>query len=105
MQVADVLRRRISEGRYADGRLPGTRELAREFGIAGQTVRDGLGILVAEGLIFSAGNRGYFVTAASAEAPSAKQDTTEEIKEIRSQIQALAERVAALEGRATSGSA
>ncbi|MDK1473277.1 winged helix-turn-helix domain-containing protein [Streptomyces sp. 549] len=104
VQVADVLRRDITEGTYRDGRLPPTRELARMLGVAGQTVRDGLSILVDEGLIFSASNRGYFVTAASA-APGPKQDTTEEIKEIRSQIQALTQRVAALEGRATSDGA
>ncbi|MEV0577631.1 GntR family transcriptional regulator [Streptomyces bacillaris] len=95
--LAHVVRGRIKNGKYPDGKLPTTRELAREFGYAGQTVRDGLGILVQEGLIFSAGNRGYFIADDSGEPPTRNTGVVEEIKEMRLQIQALTNRVKALE--------
>ncbi|MFH9651507.1 GntR family transcriptional regulator [Streptomyces anulatus] len=93
--LAHVMRGRIESGKYPDGKLPTTRELALEFGYAGQTVRDGLGILVREGLIFSAGNRGYFI--GKEEPLTRKTGVDEEIKEMRLQIQALTDRVKALE--------
>ena len=61
VQAADELRRRIRDGRYPDGKLPPSRRLAEEFGIAGETLNKALRALASEGLIFSAGNRGYFV--------------------------------------------
>ena len=102
VQAADELRRRITADRYSDGRLPPSRRLAEEFGIAGETLNKALRMLVTEGLIFSAGNRGYFI---ATDEDDAKPDVVEDIKEIRSQIQALAERVAHLEERAASGGA
>jgi GntR family transcriptional regulator len=105
VQAADTLRDRINDRRYPDGKLPPSRELAKEFGIAGETLAKALRILAAEGLIFSAGNRGFFIASDAASASERKPDVVEEIKEIRSQIQALSERVAALEERSTSGGA
>ncbi|HET6358482.1 winged helix-turn-helix domain-containing protein [Streptomyces sp.] len=105
VQAADELRGRITAGRYSDGRLPPSRRLAEDFGIAGETLNKALRMLVAEGLIFSAGNRGYFIATDEEDASDAKPDVVEDIKELRSQIQALAERVAHLEERAASGRA
>ena len=105
MQAADELRRRIRDGRYPDGKLPPSRRLAEEFGIAGETLNKALRALASEGLIFSAGNRGYFVAASKGEGAGDKPDVVDDIKEIRSQIQALTERVAELEERAASGGA
>ncbi|MFG2194974.1 winged helix-turn-helix domain-containing protein [Streptomyces sp. NPDC048639] len=105
VKVADEVRERIRSGVYPDGKLPTTRELAKEFGFAGQTVRDGLGVLVGEGLIFSAGNRGYFIAGDTDVSSARKPDVVEEIKEMRLQIQALTERVAALEEGTASGGA
>jgi GntR family transcriptional regulator len=105
-QVADQLRKRISGAGYPDGRLPSTRQLAADFGIATQTVRNGLRILVDEGLIFSAGNRGYFVAEATPMGSAGAVPTRgvrEEIKEIHSTIKELAARVAALEESSRSG--
>ncbi|MEY9944728.1 GntR family transcriptional regulator [Kitasatospora sp. GAS1066B] len=106
-QVAAEIRRRISDGKYPTGRLPSTRELAAEFGIAPQTLRNGLRPLVAEGLIFSEGNRGYFITKLvprdSAEgteaAPTMTAGIGEELARVREELADLRERVAALEGR------
>jgi DNA-binding GntR family transcriptional regulator len=102
VQVADVLRREIADGKYPSGRLPTTRDLAKRFDIAGQTLSNGLRILVDEGLIFSAGNRGYFVVRDDETTSNPKSDVREEIKAIHSEMQALAQRVAALEERSGS---
>jgi DNA-binding transcriptional regulator YhcF (GntR family) len=99
VQVADVLRAEISAGKHGGGKLPPTRDLAKRFGIAGQTLANGLRILVDEGLIFSAGNLGYFVAKAD---QGSKPDVGEEIKELHSQIETLTQRVAALEKRSGS---
>lgn len=105
VRLAETLRARIREGRYADGKLPTVRELTEEFGYAGQTVRDGMAILINEGLAISAGSRGYFVAGDGTGSAAPAGDASQEINEIRLQIQALTERVASLEGRASSGGA
>ncbi|MCZ7458898.1 winged helix-turn-helix domain-containing protein [Streptomyces sp. WMMC940] len=93
-QVADALRDDIKKMKPGD-RLPSQRELMDRFGFASQTIQNGLAALRAEGLIVSAGNLGNFVGDGSAPTSNVRDD----IKEIRSQIQALAERVAVLEER------
>ncbi|MCW7946681.1 GntR family transcriptional regulator [Streptomyces hygroscopicus] len=100
MQVADALRDDIKKMKPGD-KLPSQRELMDRFGFASQTIQNGLAALRAEGLIVSAGNLGNFVGDGSA--PTG--DVRDDIKEIRSQIQALVERVAALEGRSAPGGA
>jgi DNA-binding GntR family transcriptional regulator len=102
VQVADVLRKEITDGKHPGGKLPPTRDLAKRFGIAGQTVSNGLRILVDEGRIFSAGNLGYFVAKPDQAGAASKQDVTEEIKELHSRIRALTQRVEALEERSGS---
>ncbi|MFW6721004.1 GntR family transcriptional regulator [Streptomyces sp. MAR4 CNY-716] len=99
VQVADALRKDIAKMKPGD-KLPSQRELMERFGFASQTIQNGLAALRAEGAIVSAGNLGNFV---SDGAPTS--DVRDEIKEIRSQVQALTERVAALEeGSAPGGS-
>ncbi|MFJ9244152.1 GntR family transcriptional regulator [Streptomyces sp. NPDC101776] len=101
VQVADVLRQEITEGKHK-GRLPATRDLAKRFGIAGQTLSNGLRVLVEEGLIYSSGNLGYFVTNGDDDASDTKVDVHAEIKALHSEIQTLTQRVAALEERSGS---
>ncbi|MGW8327954.1 GntR family transcriptional regulator [Streptomyces sp. NPDC055897] len=98
-QVADALREDIKRMEPGE-RLPTQQDLIARFGFAGQTIQNGLAVLRAEGLVESAGNLGNFV--AGGEVRDVRSD---DIKEIRSQIQALAERVAALESRSESGGA
>ncbi|WP_255951007.1 winged helix-turn-helix domain-containing protein [Streptomyces odontomachi] len=99
-QVADALRDDIKKMKPGD-RIPSQRELIDRFGFASQTIQNGLAALRAEGLIVSAGNLGNFVS--DGVAPS--DDVRNEIMEIRSQLQALADRVETLEGRSNSGGA
>ncbi|MBZ4323762.1 winged helix-turn-helix domain-containing protein [Streptomyces sp. SCA2-4] len=94
MQVADALREDIKRMKPGD-KLPSQRELTERFGFASQTVQNGLALLRSEGLVVSAGNLGNFV--GDGTVPQA--DVRDEINEIRSLIQALAERVEALEER------
>ncbi|MFF8948341.1 GntR family transcriptional regulator [Streptomyces sp. NPDC014940] len=94
VQVADALREDIKRMKAGD-KLPSQRELIDRFGFASQTIQNGLAALRAEGLIVSAGNLGNFVS----DGASPSSDLRDDIKEIRSQIQALAERVAVLEER------
>ncbi|WP_328865486.1 GntR family transcriptional regulator [Streptomyces sp. NBC_00304] len=92
-QVADALRVEIA-GMAPGDRLPTQRELVDRFGYAGQTIQNGLALLRAEGVIESAGNLGNFVSGGAAQ-----EDVRIDIKEIRSQIQALTERLEVLESR------
>jgi GntR family transcriptional regulator len=94
VQVADALREDIKKMKPG-ARIQSQTQLMERFGFASQTIQNGLAALRAEGLIVSAGNLGNFVSDGST--PSS--DVRDDIKEIRSQIQALAERVATLEGR------
>ncbi|QDN83788.1 winged helix-turn-helix transcriptional regulator [Streptomyces sp. S1A1-7] len=100
MLVADALREDIKRMKPGD-KLPSQRELMDRFGYASQTIQNGLAALRAEGLIVSAGNLGNFVSDGAAP----NNDVRDDIKEIRSQLQALTERLEALEGRSVPGGA
>jgi DNA-binding GntR family transcriptional regulator len=62
--VAHVLRERISQGAI-NGRLPPEVELVAEFGVARDTVRRALALLVDEGLVQTTHGKGHFVAGAS----------------------------------------
>lgn len=63
-QLADSLRDKIYEGKYAFGdKLPSERSLAQSFGISHLTVRKALDILEQEGLLLRAQGKGTFVRA------------------------------------------
>lgn len=61
-QVAEDLRRRITDGTFAHG-MPGEHDLAQEYGVSRHTMREALRRLRAEGLVHSARGRGSTVTA------------------------------------------
>ncbi|WP_432020640.1 GntR family transcriptional regulator [Streptomyces sp. 1222.5] len=61
-QVADVLRREIDNGTYAPGaRLPSESDLMKRFDASRNTVRNGLSLLVSQGLVSSSQGLGYEV--------------------------------------------
>ena len=70
-QLAGALREALSEGRIdAGARLPSTRELARDLGLARSTVVVVFEQLAAEGYIAGRPGSGYFAAASLAVAPS-----------------------------------
>ncbi|HEU0089835.1 MAG TPA: GntR family transcriptional regulator [Pseudonocardiaceae bacterium] len=61
-RIADALRALITTGELAPGdRLPSERELARRFQAARNTAREGVRLLVEEGLVTAQHGRGVFV--------------------------------------------
>lgn len=61
-QVADVLRRRITDGIYAPGdQIPSERELREEFDVSAPTAKAAKAQLEREGLVYSQQGRGTFV--------------------------------------------
>lgn len=61
-QLADSLRAKIATGELAPGeQVPTEKALVEEFGASRATVRQGLMVLVNEGLIVASRPRGYFV--------------------------------------------
>ena len=63
-QLADSLRDKIYEGKYAFGdKLPSERSLAEKFGISHLTVRKALAILDEEGMLLRVQGKGTFVRA------------------------------------------
>nr|WP_208449929.1 MULTISPECIES: GntR family transcriptional regulator [unclassified Burkholderia] len=64
LQIADVMRQRISRGAWPVGhRLPSLEKLMAEFGVARITVRQAVELLARDGLLSSQQGRGTFVTA------------------------------------------
>ncbi|OJF98444.1 FadR/GntR family transcriptional regulator [Pararhizobium antarcticum] len=63
-RVVEQLRERIRSGNYpADSRLPGEHELASIMGVSRPIIRDALGQLREEGLVYSRQGAGTFVSA------------------------------------------
>src|SRR3954471_6848830 len=62
-RVAEELRRALFDGEVEAGTPPRERALAEAMGVARSTIREALGVLVAEGLAVRAPNRGVSVTA------------------------------------------
>ncbi|WP_329142688.1 SCO5717 family growth-regulating ATPase [Streptomyces sp. NBC_01456] len=61
--AAGKLRKQIQEGKLKPGdRLPSSRELRAELGIANATVHSALRVLRDEGLVYSVPNRGTYVS-------------------------------------------
>lgn len=60
LQVAAILRQRIADGTYTR-RLPSTRDLTQEFGIADVTGRKALAVLVDAGEAVRSPGRGTYV--------------------------------------------
>lgn len=64
VQIADLLRKRISRGLWQTGdKVPTLDELMAEFGVARVTVRQAVDLLARDGLVSPQRGRGTFVTA------------------------------------------
>jgi len=63
VRIADALRDRLTNARVGpNARLPGESALARQFGVSRETIREALGLLRAEGRIYSVSGKGTFPT-------------------------------------------
>jgi GntR family transcriptional regulator len=61
-QIADDLKAKIMKGDLTPGEmLPSQSQLAATYGVSQMTVRQGLGLLVEDGYIYSVWGKGYFV--------------------------------------------
>jgi len=104
-QIADDLRAGIAAGRYPVGdRLPVERELARQYGVTAMTVRHGLDVLRAEGVIVSHEKRGHFVVRVpgGGTGPAQSAEYTEvmaELRTVRDELRQLRQRLDLLERR------
>ncbi|MFC7306066.1 GntR family transcriptional regulator [Streptomyces monticola] len=73
-KVAAELRRQIRAGRYKPGeRVPSSRDLEAEYGIANMTARSALRVLADEGLVYNVTGRGNFVSDPLPAGPSADE--------------------------------
>lgn len=93
----------MTGGRYPPGtRLPSVRELAREYGLAPQTVQSALRELRQEGLVVSQQGRAYFVRDPSRPVGDGMLAGVEQLRErvelLEAGLRELQGRVAALEG-------
>ena len=60
-QLADQLRQRIVSGEIEpDEQLPSLKQIQDETGLAVKTIRHGVSLLVAEGLVYTVPGRGSF---------------------------------------------
>lgn len=77
LQLADVLRQRITRGVWSSGaRLPSLNELMEEFDVARVTVRQAVLLLSREGLLSAQRGRGTFVTGNPARERPIRLETT-----------------------------
>jgi GntR family transcriptional regulator len=77
VQLADILRERISRGQWEVGeKLPSLEELVREFDVARVTVRQAVDVLAREGLLSPERGRGTFVTGKKSEDRKLRAVTT-----------------------------
>lgn len=91
LQLAAELRDAIKAGRYKEGdRLPSTRQLAEENGIATGTVQHAMKVLREEGLIGGHQGRGVYVLASDATTDATDPEvpkTLDEALELLAQVQ------------------
>ncbi|SMB99795.1 transcriptional regulator, GntR family [Thermanaeromonas toyohensis ToBE] len=71
-QLKDILKQKIIEGEFKPGEaLPGERQLMHTYGVSRVTVRQAIGELVSEGLLYRQHGRGTFVAPRRIERPLA----------------------------------
>lgn len=80
VQVAEYLRRQIQSGELSPGdKVPSSRELQEQFGLASATIQNAFRLLKNEGLIYSVQGRGSFIRrpAPEPETPETEQEPGE----------------------------
>jgi DNA-binding transcriptional regulator YhcF (GntR family) len=98
-QIADDLRRQISDGKISPGApLPSIANLAETYGVAGATIQNALRVLKEENIVESVPTRGFYVRDLSQPEGAVGQADLTELAEVRSELRDLQERVTELEG-------
>ncbi|MFC4079714.1 FadR/GntR family transcriptional regulator [Amycolatopsis samaneae] len=100
-QIAEQLRRRIASGEFPVGtKLPTEFQLAQDFGVSRNSVREGVRALVHTGMVRARAGDGTYVTAADALTPALRRRTTTEravhVEEVRRLLEREGARLAAL---------
>lgn len=96
-QVADALRAKIRAGDLEEGdQLPSYAKLMDDFGVSVTVARSAIAHLRSEGLVSTHQGKGAFVLSGAAKAAGSR-DT--ELVSLRSELEALAARVARLEAK------
>ncbi|MFB7936932.1 GntR family transcriptional regulator [Streptomyces sp. NPDC056049] len=94
-RIVQDVRDKIRSGRLTPGtKLPSTRELVEEYGVAAGTVQRALTELRTAGLIYSHQGRGSFVTNA---ASAGEDSTARSIKALEEQVADLTARLERIE--------
>ncbi|MFJ1562506.1 GntR family transcriptional regulator [Streptomyces mirabilis] len=95
-RIVQDVQDKIRSGRLTAGtKLPSTRELADEYGVAPGTVQRALAELRVAGLIYSHQGRGSFVTATASE--SSEDSTARALKRLEDQVSDLVARLEKIE--------
>src|SRR5687768_3677037 len=107
LQMADDLRQAIRSGSLGPGdRLPSTRELMEQYGVANMTVQNALRVLRDEGLIYGVPGRGSYVRSEVSQAgPAAEGEAhspeyvaiLHQLGAMTDELQRIADRVTQLE--------
>lgn len=95
-RIVQDARDKIRSGRWTAGtKLPSTRELAEEYGVAAGTVQRALTELRTAGLIYSHQGRGSFITDTATE--TNEDSTVRALKALEEQVADLAARLEKIE--------
>lgn len=98
VQIADDLRAAIKRGKYKPGgKLPSARMLAKEYGVALQTINNATNLLKNEGIVVSSGTVGLFVQSDSE--PLADEAHSPEYEEIMRHLDSVQAAVTSLTAR------
>ncbi|MET9483649.1 GntR family transcriptional regulator [Streptomyces sp. NPDC006638] len=95
-RIVQDVRDKIRSGRLSAGeKLPSTRELSEEYGIAPGTVQRALAELRSAGLIYSHQGRGSFITETASE--TSEDSTALALRALEEQVAELAARLERIE--------
>ncbi|NED07572.1 winged helix-turn-helix transcriptional regulator [Streptomyces sp. SID6648] len=95
-RIVQDVQDKIRSGRWTAGtKLPSTRELAEEYGVAAGTVQRALTELRTAGLIYSHQGRGSFITDTATE--TSNDSTAQALKALEEQVADLAARLEKIE--------
>ncbi|WP_432020262.1 GntR family transcriptional regulator [Streptomyces sp. 1222.5] len=95
-RIVQDVRDKIRSGRWTAGtKLPSTRELADEYGVAPGTVQRALAELRTAGLVYSHQGRGSFVTETASD--TTEDSTARALKRLEEQVADLSARLEKIE--------